>query len=154
VSRRPGTPEDEPFLRKLVIDTVSRELGADAWPQPMRDHLLDMQYRQRRDANRGGFPDVSSEIVLVDGAEAGWIVIADLPDQIHIVDIMVREDERGRGVGSTVIVEIQAAAKEAGKPVRLGVNTMNGGAIRLYLRLGFRQTGGDEAQQEMEWASS
>ncbi len=151
VSRRPVTPEDDPFLRKLIVDTITRELRADTWPQPMRDRVLDIQYGHRRAGHRGNFPDASNEIVLVDGEEAGWIVVADLPDGIRIVDIMVREERRGRGVGSAAIGEIQTAAKEAGKPLRLCVGAMNQDALRLYLRLGFRRTGGDETRHEMEW---
>ncbi len=150
ISRRPETPEDEPFLRKLVLETVASELGANDWPELMRDHLLQIQYRQRR-ATGGGLSNPSSQIILLDGEDAGWIVLANLSGEIRIVEIMVREERRSLGLGSAVIGEIQAAAREAGKPVRLGVNTTNRGAIRLYRRLGFRETGGDGVQNEMEW---
>jgi ribosomal protein S18 acetylase RimI-like enzyme len=144
VSRRTETPEDEPFLRKLVLETLASELGANDWPEPMRDHLLQIQYRQRRAAGNG-------QIILLDGEEAGWIVLANLSDEIRIIEIMVREERRGLGAGSAVIAEIQATAREAGKAVRLGVNAINKDAIRLYRRLGFRETGGDGVQHEMEW---
>ncbi|HVT93619.1 MAG TPA: GNAT family N-acetyltransferase [Bryobacteraceae bacterium] len=151
ISRRPETAADEPFLRKLIIDTIALQLGASAWLAPMREQLLDMQYRARRAGVRSVFPDSASEIIIAGGVDVGWLVVAELPDQIRIVEIMVREDYRGQGVGSSIVREIQHGARCAGRPVRLGVNSTNAAAIRLYERLGFRLAGGDEVQLEMVW---
>lgn len=151
ISRRPETAADELFLKKLIINTIARQLAAGSWPAPMREQLLDMQYRARRVSVRSAFPGAASEIIVADGEDVGWLVVADLPDQIRIVEIMVREDYRGQGIGSSIIREIQGGACCAGRPVRLGVNSMNAAAICLYERLGFQHAGGDEVQLEMVW---
>lgn len=150
VSRRPENPDDEPFLRRLIMETVARQLGMEAWPQDLREHLLDIQYRSRRASVKAQFPHGSSHIILVDGEEAGWLFLADLEDQIRIVEIMILVRHRGKGIGSAVIGEALAAASRAGKPVRLGVDAMNENAIRFYRRLGFQQTSGDSIQWQME----
>lgn len=150
IARRPENPDDEPFLRRLITETVAGELDTYAWPRLMREHLLDIQYQSKRASAKTLFPDGLSQIILVDGEDAGWLFIADLEDQIRIVEIMLLGAYRRKGVGSAVIGDILAAAGHAGKPVRLGVNAVNHGAIRLYGRLGFRHTGGDEVQCQME----
>jgi ribosomal protein S18 acetylase RimI-like enzyme len=148
--RRESPADDEVFLRRLVTETVALELGADRWPEPMRSHLLNLQYQNRRMGPRAGFPAGESHIILLDGAPAGWLFLANMDHEIHIVEIMVAPEWRSRGVGGEAIRQVFARASAAGKPVGLTVNVLNAGAIRLYERLGFRRVGGDEVQQEME----
>jgi ribosomal protein S18 acetylase RimI-like enzyme len=150
VSFRPETPEDELCLRELIMEAVSQELGADSWPEPMRSHLLGIQYTQRRYAVRVHYPEGESRIILADGKTAGWIYVAALPDEIRIAEIMVMAGSRSRGVGSEVIRRIVAEAGPSGKPVRLHVNVMNVRAASFYERLGFQRIGGDELQHLME----
>jgi ribosomal protein S18 acetylase RimI-like enzyme len=151
VSLRPEVPDDGPFLKTLILATVSEELGADAWPRPMRDHLLNIQYQTRRSGIKTLFPGGSSRIIQMDGENAGWLFVSDLEDQIRIVEIMVLARYRGRGIGSTAIRDVLTAAAQTGKRVTLAVNAMNIRAFRLYERLGFRRTGGDEVQLQMEF---
>jgi ribosomal protein S18 acetylase RimI-like enzyme len=149
VQLRPENPaDDEAFLRQLVMETIALELGADRWPEPMGSHLLNLQYKNRRMGPRTGFPAGESHIILMDGDPAGWIFFANMEHEIHIVEIMVLQERRSRGVGGDAIRKVLALA--AGKPVRLTVNVLNAGAIRLYERLGFRRVGGDEVQHAME----
>lgn len=152
IARRRETPRDETFLRRLIVDTVARELGADAWPEPMRGHLLGIQFDSRRQSLRVNYPDAASEVIEADGRDAGWIVVVTLPHEVRLAEIMVAEEFRGQGIGTAVIGEVLAAAESAGKPVRLQVNATNFAAIRLYERLGFRRIDGDEVQHLMERA--
>jgi ribosomal protein S18 acetylase RimI-like enzyme len=150
ITRRRETPQDEAFLRRMIIDTVARELGADAWPEPMRGHLLGIQFQGRRQFHRANYPDAVSEVIEVDGSDAGWMVVVSLPHEVRLVEIMVAAECRGQGIGSAAIGDVLGAAEKAGKPVRLHVNVTNTGAIRLYERLGFRRIDGDEVQHLME----
>jgi ribosomal protein S18 acetylase RimI-like enzyme len=150
ITLRPESPSDEDFIRRLILQTVAEELGADAWPEPMRGHLLGMQVDARRQSRRANFPDAASKVIEADGRDAGWVVVMTMPHEIRLVEIMVAADFRGRGIGSAAIGEVLAAAASAGKPVRLNVNVMNYGAIRLYERLGFRMIERNAVQYLME----
>jgi ribosomal protein S18 acetylase RimI-like enzyme len=152
ITLRPGTSQDETFFRRLILETIGIELGASAWPEPMRSHLLSIQYEGRRRSYRAGYPETESSVIQVDGEDAGWVAVAALPNQVHLAEIMVLPELRGRGIGTAAIRGILATARDAGKPVRLNVNAMNLAAIRLYERLGFRRIDGDEVQHLMEWA--
>ena len=147
---RPESSSDEDFIRRLILETVAEELGASAWPEPMRGHLLGMQYMARRQSHRANFPHAASAVIEADGRDAGWIVVMTMRHEVRLVEIMVAAEFRGQGIGSAAIGEVLASAQSAGTPVRLHVNVTNSGAIRLYERLGFRRIGGDEVQHLME----
>jgi ribosomal protein S18 acetylase RimI-like enzyme len=150
---RPVRPGDEAFLRRLILDTIGAELGASAWPEPMRSHLLDIQYAARRHSHGAVIPETSSHIIQADGADAGWLVTTALPHEVRLVEIMVLPEWRGRGVGTATIRQLLSDAAAACTPVRLRVNVTNRAAIALYERLGFRRIDGDEVQHLMEYSS-
>jgi len=148
ISLRDELPADDSFLRSLIVDHVAAQLGAAAWPEPLRSQLLGIQYTSRRDSIRTSFPDHRSRIIQIDGADAGWLVTADLPADYRLVEIILVPEFRSRGAGAEVVdIVLREAAR---KPVRLSVDTANPAAIRLYERLGFRRIGGDEVRHTME----
>ena len=151
---RPECSQDESFIRSLILETIAGELGAFAWPEPMRSHLLGVQYAGRRRAFRLTCPEAASYVIEAGGVDAGWAVVTEMPQEIFLVEIMVSPECRNRGIGSAVVRQLVAEAAAHCKPVRLTVNAMNHAAIRLYERLGFRRTGGDEVRYLMECAVS
>jgi ribosomal protein S18 acetylase RimI-like enzyme len=150
VRLRPQLPDDEAFLRRLIVETVAGELGAANWPEPMRSQLLDMQYNGRRQSARSHGDGTYSHIIDVDGTDSGWIVVTTMEHEVYVMEIMVLPQVRGKGIGSAALEDVISSAHAAGKPVRLTVNAVNAGAIRFYLRLGFLRIGGDEVQHLME----
>jgi ribosomal protein S18 acetylase RimI-like enzyme len=149
VDLRPETPEDEPFLYRLITTTVAEELMAWAWDEKMREPLLRMQYNGRQQSIRAGHPNAEHSIIRLDGNPAGRIVIDRQDASIHLVDIAILAEHRGAGMGTAIIRELLVEADRAGKPVTLNVNATNR-AAGLYERLGFRRTGGSEVQHYME----
>jgi ribosomal protein S18 acetylase RimI-like enzyme len=147
---RNQTAAEEDFVRRLILETVSRELGADQWPDPVRAHLLEIQYKGRIQGLRTRFPHGESRIIWLDGQPAGWLYVAELEDEVRLAEIMVLPEYRGKGLASTAIRQVLAGAASSARPVRLMVNVLNANAIRLYERLGFQRTGGTEVQHEME----
>jgi ribosomal protein S18 acetylase RimI-like enzyme len=150
ITRRPETPADEPFMRQMIIASIAQELMAWTWPPAVLDHLLGVQYTGKIGSLRANYPHGSSEMVLADGQPVGWIFLDETSGEIHLAEIMVSVEMRGKGVGSAVLQGVLSAADRAGKPVRLLVNVMNKRAIQLYERLEFQRTGGDEMQHEMK----
>jgi ribosomal protein S18 acetylase RimI-like enzyme len=151
VTLRPESPgADDAFMRRLVLETIAVELGANSWPEPLRTQILDLQYHTRRQGPGAVFPEGQSRIILLDGEPVGWLHTATLEDKIWLAEVMVLPEFRGRGAGRAAVGEVLADAARTGKPVSLSVNTTNAGAIRLYKRLGFRRIGGTEVQHEME----
>jgi ribosomal protein S18 acetylase RimI-like enzyme len=150
ISRRSESLADEPFLHRLLLERTAQKLGLDHLPAPMREQILTMQVRLRLGSVRANYSDGSSEIILLNGQPVGWVFICETRGELRLVEIVVLSECRGQGIGAATIGEIIARAERASKPVRLRVDAMNTSAFRLYERLGFRRTGGDEVQHEME----
>jgi ribosomal protein S18 acetylase RimI-like enzyme len=148
LSLRPEAEADEPFLRRLITGAISQELGAEYWPEAMRSQLLEIQYSARRLSLRDRFPEGESSIVLLDGEEAGWLFVARLEEEVRLVEILILPESRGKGAGNALVRQLIGSA--GNRPVRLSVDARNTRAIRLYERLGFRRTGGDEVHLLME----
>jgi len=150
LSSRPASPEDEPFVRRLIMETLTEQLMPASWPAPMRAHLLETQCATRRQGIGAGFPAVDSRIIVVNGRDAGWTVVADLEHEVRLLEIMVLGEHRGTGIGTATIKGVIEAAARSGKPVRLHVSALNARAIALYERLGFRQSESDGVFHLME----
>lgn len=69
---------------------------------------------------------------------AFWLVV----DEIHINNVAVLPDIRGRGIGTTLMQRVFGEAARLGaRRATLEVRASNVGARRLYERLGFTVTG-------------
>jgi ribosomal protein S18 acetylase RimI-like enzyme len=155
VTLRPESPQDAAFIRRLILETVTLELGAAEWPEPMRSHLMEIQCDGRRKSPSVNFPGATNSVIQADGADAGWVVVAVMPGEVYLAEIMILPELRGTGIGTAVLKTVLDTARQAGIPVRLTVNTTNHAAIRLYERLGFRRTergAASAVQHLMEWS--
>jgi ribosomal protein S18 acetylase RimI-like enzyme len=145
---RQATQEDEPFLRGLLIATLTEELAAWAWPEAIREQLLEMQCRVRRQGIAANYPDAEISVVSADAEPVGWIVVMRSAEELYIVDIAVLPGRRGEGIGTAALRGTLEEADRNGLPARLNVNIGNR-ANALYERLGFRRTGGTDLQDFM-----
>lgn len=150
VLTRPATPADEAFLRELIVSHIADELGTASWPEPMRTQLPLMQCDARRQAIRANFPNVPEQVIEIGGHPAGWLVLADSDAALHLVEILLAPEWRGRGAGTEILRKILRIATASRKPVRLQVEVRNTSAVRFYQRAGFRHTGGDAVRHFME----
>ncbi len=150
---RPATAEDEPFVAELITATLADQLAAWAWDESMREPILRMQYEARRSAYRQQFPDAERSIVVADGRSIGYQLVWRNAESIRLVDIAIAAGHRRAGIGTALIRALQSEADRAGKPLHLQVSTQNP-ALRLYQRLGFVPTGGNEAVLELRWQAT
>ena len=149
ITTRPETPRDEPFLFELYASTREEELNAWGWPPEIRQPFLQIQFKASQ-ARHLAFPAAAFQMVLLDGAEAGRLILQDTQDCLYLVDIALLPRYRNAGVGTALLQQILATATTARKPVRLQVLQGNR-AEQLYRRLGFLPIGHTETHLEMEW---
>ncbi len=136
IELRPVTAADEPFLYRLYADTRSAELAHVSWDAPAQEAFLRMQFDAQRRAYAAAHPDASHDVITLDGTAAGRLYVDRAAEEIALVDIALLAAYRGRGVGSRLLAELIAEARESGRTVRLQVRRDNP-ARRLYERLGF-----------------
>jgi len=60
--------------------------------------------------------------------------------RINITEIHINSNFQGKGIGSKIINQIVCEAKDKNKKVTLGCFKQNNGAVKLYLKLGFKIT--------------
>jgi ribosomal protein S18 acetylase RimI-like enzyme len=153
IGSRLETAEDEPFVHRLLLESMTGELAAWAWPEAIRASLLETQYRGKLAGIEATYPHADRRILLADGDPAGRIVVHRDDREIHVVDVVVSPELRNRGVATYALRRLIEEAERTAKPVTLTVNAFNP-AQRLYLRLGFRRVGGDDLQWRMERAAA
>ena len=122
---RPECASDEPFLFELYAGTRAEELVLTGWDEPTRQQFLRMQFQAQRAGYRGMFPDAQFDVVLEDGIPVGRIVVSVADAEIRIVDLIITETKRGRGIGTEMLRRLLQQAAAASKPLRLQVLKAN-----------------------------
>lgn len=149
VTLRAEQPQDETFLFDLYASTRQEELDTWGWPAEMRQAFLAMQYK----ANQGrhsAFPDAEFQIVLVDSAKAGRLIVHRTREVVHLIDIALLPQFRNAGIGTALLQRLFKDAAATKRPLRLQV-LKGARAGRLYQRLGFLKTSETVTHLEMEW---
>ena len=80
---------------------------------------------------------------LPNQAIAGAFVLLETrPETIEIVNIAVREEEQGKGIGKRMLLQAIAIAKQQGaKTIEIGTGNSSVAQLELYQKCGFRIVG-------------
>ncbi|MDX6512149.1 MAG: hypothetical protein QOE36_1653 [Gaiellaceae bacterium] len=138
VALRPAREDDRDFFARVYASTRTEELAVVPWSDEQRSAFLAQQFAAQTADYAANYADASFDVVLVDGEPAGRLIVYRRLDEIHIVDIALLPEWRGRGIGTRLLEALQEEAKTAGKPLGIHVEVDNP-ARSLYDRLGFRQ---------------
>lgn len=145
-----ATDADGPFIRELFKAGRARDFAAAGLPTATLETLLEQQFRSQTAGYAMRFPEALHLIIRRHEAPVGRLILATGTRRWRIVDILLRADARGHGIGSDVIDAVARAARDHGaRDVALSVLSGNIDARRLYQRLGFVETGGDGIHLEM-----
>lgn len=136
IGLRAATPADRPFLLAVYASTREDELAAVPWPQPQKVAFVAQQFEAQSAHYGREYADASVDVVEVDGADAGRLIVHRSAVEILIVDIALLPPYRGRGIGTRLLRPLLEDADERGLPVAIHVERFNP-AMRLYERLGF-----------------
>ncbi|OGR83951.1 MAG: hypothetical protein A2636_04240 [Elusimicrobia bacterium RIFCSPHIGHO2_01_FULL_64_10] len=130
------TPGDIPSLVE-----ISRESGSARWSQAMFERELDLpfsvclvaRHTSGGQARHGG---------PAGGGLAGFGGEWCVADAAQVVELAVRPESRGMGVGGELLRGLESAARDRGmRAMELEVREDNFPALRLYRRAGFRTVG-------------
>jgi len=118
---RTATTDEDLKLARALCDEFNREVPDEPWRED--------------DAGDAGDADL---VLLADDVGVA-VATASSPRMWFLEVVYVRPEARGRGVGVELIREVARRAQAAGaEMLELEVLESNGGARRLYERLGFR----------------
>lgn len=78
-----------------------------------------------------------SQVIAVDGAQAGLLRVDALPTHVQLEQLFLLPAHQRKGVGQYVLGLVLSHARAAGLPVRLRVLRANADATNFYARHGF-----------------
>lgn len=85
---------------------------------------------------------MSYAYIVSDGARVGYVGFVMEGDSMHLSKLYVFDGFRDRGIGSAAMGMVEAIARERGaSSIHLDANGKNSGALSLYRRNGYVETG-------------
>jgi GNAT superfamily N-acetyltransferase len=150
VGLRPALPDDQELLYRVYRSTREPELALVDWDEAGKEAFVRMQFAAQQRHYRKHHAGASVDVVVVDGQDAGRLMVARRPDDVRIVDLALLPPYRGRGVGRALVEQVLAEAAATRRPVTIHVERFNP-AMRLYARLGFEPLTDAGVHVLMEW---
>ena len=159
LNQRPAQSTDNDFL--LALFAESRPDLA-LLPEPVRASLIRMQFESQLSqyrSQRAGCRRLDPGTRRRSAIRSRWAAATSgrEPEEHRLLDLAIRAEWRGQGIGSAVLEQLRGEAAGAGVPLRLSVWQGNEGAIRFYRRLGFvEEFAEDEANGgylHMKWTT-
>ena len=142
-----AVPAEEEFLEELFCDVRSGEFAATGMPPAQLKPLLAMQYNAQKHSYKGSFPNAENFIITLGNEKVGRLLIDRRERKVHLIDISILSEFRGRGIGSFLLGQLKSDAEI----ISLNVFKTNFGAQKLYERHGFAVTKDDAMYFGMEW---
>src|SRR5438270_6772608 len=107
--------------------------------RPYMQELVVWNEQEQREIFAAQWKREEVRIISVDGKDAGWLQVAELPREIRLQKFFISPQYQRSGIGSEVLGNLLVAWRSTGKKIVLRV-LVNNPARRLYERLGFSVT--------------
>ena len=136
VTLRGNYPEDQGFLMELFASSRERELEYVAWSAAEKKNFIGQQFQAQQVHYATHFPQREQQIVLLGGKPVGMQDMSKTDDELRLLDIILRPENRNVGLGSYLVAQILTEADETLRPTRLYVEKFNP-ALTFYRRMQF-----------------
>lgn len=151
LSTFPATIDDESFLYLVYKSTRNEEMVEWGWDSVQAEAFLQMQYLLKQRSYASQYPLAHPQVIVYTGQPAGYMLIAELMNELKLVDLALLPAYRNLGIGSCVLEELKQQAAVLNKSVLLQVLTTNPARF-LYERHGFVVTGDDGMYYRMQFS--
>lgn len=146
---RPETEADIAFLVALFGTTRADELAQVPWSDEQKAAFIAQQFDAQHRYYRAHIPRCAFDVLEYRGEPIGRLYLEPRVTQLHIVDISLMPEWRGKGVGTAILEAVIAQGRAGGRGVGIFVEKFNP-ALNLYRRLGFVEIGDTGVYFEME----
>ena len=100
---RPEEAGDEAFCRRLFASTRAAEIACLGGAPGLAETFLRMQFDAQQRGHRAQFPRAERSLVLADGEPIGRMVVDRSGEAMHLVDVALLPEQRGRGLGARLL---------------------------------------------------
>lgn len=131
------TEDDVDFLVDTIASVSHGPLNAEAlagWRAATREQVA------------GDVANSDTFVLEHRGTPVGRVRVIRTPDRIELAGLQIRPEHQGRGIGTGVVLDLQAEATAAGLPFELRVEHTNARARVLYERLGLTWVADEERE--------
>jgi GNAT superfamily N-acetyltransferase len=153
VTFRPANTADDQFLLGVYGSTRLEELALTNWDEAQREAFVRMQFNAQQAHYRQHYPEGEHLIILCGEEPVGRLYVAEIKNEIRIIDVTIRPEYRNGQIGTRIIERLMEEAARIGKPLTIYVETFNP-SYRLFERLGFMKTGESGYSHLLEWRAS
>jgi ribosomal-protein-alanine N-acetyltransferase len=124
------------IFRKMTLEDMEQVVGIDqmsfSLPWPARSFHFELTDNP---ASRCWVAEIDGRVV---GMAVGWMIV----DEIHIATIATHPDFRKQGIGEKLLSHVLQSAKAEGAISSfLEVRESNDGALRIYHKFGYVESG-------------
>ncbi|WP_409463428.1 GNAT family N-acetyltransferase [Amycolatopsis sp. GA6-003] len=131
IDLRPATAEDSDFCFQVHRAALGEYVAAVwGWDDETQRGYHDRVFAPSR-----------WQVITVDGADAGVLVVEHRPAEVFLGRIELDPRYQSRGIGGRLLRWLSGVAAERGQPLTLEVLAVNPRAHAFYVRHGFRETG-------------
>ena len=150
ITLRPVTPADEEFLLSVYASTRAEEMKLVPWTAEQKDAFVRMQYAAQKQHYAAMYPAASYDVIQKDQTAIGRLWVERKAGELHILDITVLPEHRGRGAGGTLLRRLLEEAGASANVVTIYVESFSP-SLRLFEQLGFRKEREEGHQFLMKW---
>jgi ribosomal protein S18 acetylase RimI-like enzyme len=150
---RPARSSDRAFIESLYHSTRDDLRLIDAH-RDFIETLIDQQHHAQTLSYSEQFPNAIYFIVEVQQERIGKVSIDFNHNEIHIIDLSLIPNARGKGYGAQIIKALKKASSSVCTPLVLKVYRSNSVAKQLYQTEGFQVTYSDQLIDSMVWYPS
>lgn len=143
-------PQDQAFTEALFASTRDY-LYQMPVPKSQIDFLIKQQFLMQQTAYSASFPLAETFVIELHSTPVGKIILNNTSASLHVIDIALMGNMRGKGFGSAILRALKKTAVQASRPVRLAVDQQNARAKKLYLELGFILTESSATHDTLLW---
>jgi hypothetical protein len=134
----PVSSSDEPFLVELYASTRAEEMALVPWDGEQKRLFLQMQFEAQNQYYRERYPNASFDLIRRDDCPVGRLYLAELADEIRIIDLTFLPAHFDPQVFEALIKEILQEGAQVGKPVRIYLENYSP-QTEIFVRLGFQK---------------
>lgn len=126
MNTRAATENDSDFVYHAKVDALKEYIHKTwGWNEDVQ-----------KEFHKGCFNSKETEIIQVDGEDAGFLIVKEEEEEIELKEINLLRKFQNKKIGSGIIQEIIDLGRKDEKAIRLQVLKVNP-AINLYKRFGF-----------------